>query len=301
MNIKFNKLDSFFLIDGSYYFYKAYYALPTLTNSKGEPTGAIYGVLNMLDNFLQSYNPKYMLVVFDAPEKNFRHKLFTQYKSNRRSMPYSLQLQIKPLYNIIKAMGIPILVASGGVEADDIIGTLATEYIACQGGRVYIDSNDKDIAQLVTSNIFIINTSDNTLVGPSEVLQKYGVPPNLIIDLIALMGDYSDNIPGIPGVGIKTAQRLLTYIGNVKQIFSNLSKVAELSFPGVKNLTFKLEQYKEMVFLYRILATIKTDLPIKINYDKLIVNQPNMEEFIKLCKHYEFKNWMHKIQKNLCN
>lgn len=300
MKVNFNNLESFLLIDGTYYFYKAYYGLPALTNSIGEPTGAIYGVLNMLDNLLKNYHPKYMLVIFDSAEKTFRHKLFTPYKSNRRSMPYSLQLQIQPLYKIIKSMGIPIFLASGGVEADDIIGTLA-ESIACQGGTVYIDSNDKDIAQLVTSKIFVINTSDNTLIGPSEVWHKYGVPPNLIIDLIALMGDHSDNIPGVPGVGVKTAQKLLNYIGNINQIFSNLSKVTKLSFPGVKNLAFKLEQSKNLVFLYRILATIKTNLPIKINYDQLIVNPPNLEEFLTWCKHYEFTNWIHKIKKDFCN
>lgn len=292
---KFNNLDSVFLIDGTSYFYKAYYALPNLTNSIGEPTGAIYGVLNMLNNFLQHYHPQYMLVIFDAAEKNFRHKLFPQYKLHRQSMPKALQLQIKPLYSIIQAMGIPILVAAEGVEADDIIGSLA-QNIEQQGGRVFIDSNDKDIAQLVTSNIVIINTSNNRIIGPLEVFDKYGVHPNLIIDLIALMGDYADNIPGVPGVGIKTAQKLLTYMGNLNQIFSNLPKVSELYFPGAKSLAFKLEQYKEMVFLYRILVTIKTNVPIKIDNDKLIVTKPNLKEFLNLCKHYEFKNWIQKIK-----
>ncbi|WWO95272.1 MAG: 5'-3' exonuclease H3TH domain-containing protein [Candidatus Dasytiphilus stammeri] len=298
MNI--NKLNSCFLIDGTFYVYKAYYALPALTNSLGEPTGAIYGVLNMLNNILENYNPKYMLVVFDAPQKTFRHKLFPQYKSHRLSMPNSLQLQIQPLYNIIKAMGIPILIAQGGVEADDIIGSLA-QSIELQGGTVFIDSNDKDIAQLVTSNIRVINTSNNTILGPLEVWKKYGVPPNLMIDLIALMGDSSDNIPGIPGIGIKTAQKLLTYIGNLNKIFSNLRKVAELSFPRAKSLALKLEKSKDIVFLYRILATINTNIPIQMNYNELRVTKPNRNQFLRLCQYYEFKNWIHKIKKDLCN
>lgn len=300
MDISSHITNPVFLIDGTYFFYKAYYALPALTNSMGEPTGAIYGVLNMLNNLLQVYNPKYMLVVFDASKNTFRHKLFTEYKSHRLPMPYGLQLQIEPLYSIIKALGIPIWVASKEVEADDIIGSLA-KHIEQQGGKVFIESNDKDIAQLVTSNIILINTSNNTVMGPSEVVYKYGVPPNLIIDLIALMGDSSDNIPGVPGIGIKTAQKLLTYIGNVNEIFSNLAKISQLSLPGVKSLISRLQKYKSMVFLYRLLATIKTNLKIKMHYDELIITKPHREELLRLCERYELKKWIHKIKTTSIN
>lgn len=192
------------LVDGSSYLYRAYHAFPPLTNSAGEPTGAMYGVLNMLRSLLLQYQPSHVAVVFDAKGKTFRDDLFAEYKSHRPPMPDDLRAQIEPLHNMVKAMGLPLLVTPG-VEADDVIGTLALEAEKA-GHAVLISTGDKDMAQLVTPNVTLINTMNNTILGPQEVCDKYGIPPELIIDFLALMGDSSDNIPGVPGVG-KTAGR----------------------------------------------------------------------------------------------
>lgn len=183
------------LVDGSSYLYRAYHAFPPLTNSAGEPTGAMYGVLNMLRSLILQYQPTHAAVVFDAKGKTFRDELFEHYKSHRPPMPDDLRAQIEPLHAMVKAMGLPLLAVSG-VEADDVIGTLARE--AEKVGRpVLISTGDKDMAQLVTQNITLINTMTNMILGPDEVVNKYGVPPELIIDFTALMGDSSDNIPGV--------------------------------------------------------------------------------------------------------
>lgn len=191
-------------VDGSSYLYRAYHAFPPLTNSAGEPTGAMYGVLNMLRSLLLQYQPSHVAVVFDAKGKTFRDDLFAEYKSHRPPMPDDLRAQIEPLHNMVKAMGLPLLVTPG-VEADDVIGTLALEAEKA-GHAVLISTGDKDMAQLVTPNVTLINTMNNTILGPQEVCDKYGIPPELIIDFTALMGDSSDNIPGVPGVGEKTAR-----------------------------------------------------------------------------------------------
>ncbi|MDN6834341.1 MAG: DNA polymerase I, partial [Enterobacterales bacterium] len=214
------------LVDGSSYLYRAYHAFPPLTNRAGEPTGAMYGVLNMLRSLMLQYQPSHVAVVFDAKGKTFRDELFAEYKSHRPPMPDDLREQIEPLHKMVQAVGLPLLAVSG-VEADDVIGTLA-QAAEKAGRHVLISTGDKDMAQLVTPNITLINTMNNTILGPQEVCEKYGVPPELIIDFLALMGDSSDNIPGVPGVGEKTAQALLQGIGSLKQIYSDLDKVATL-------------------------------------------------------------------------
>ena len=226
------------LVDGSSYLYRAYHAFPPLTNSAGDPTGAMYGVLNMLRSLILQYQPTHAAVVFDAKGKTFRDELFEHYKSHRPPMPDDLRAQIEPLHEMVKAMGLPLLAVSG-VEADDVIGTLARE--AEKAGRpVLISTGDKDMAQLVTPGITLINTMTNTVLGPEEVVTKYGVPPELIIDFLALMGDSSDNIPGVPGVGEKTAQALLQGLGGLDTLYAEPEKIAELSFRGAKNMAAKL-------------------------------------------------------------
>ncbi|WP_336798250.1 DNA polymerase I [Erwinia aphidicola] len=278
------------LVDGSSYLYRAYHAFPPLTNSAGEPTGAMYGVLNMLRSLLLQYKPSHVAVVFDAKGKTFRDELFEAYKSHRPPMPDDLRAQIEPLHTMVKAMGLPLLAISG-VEADDVIGTLA---LAAEkmGKPVLISTGDKDMAQLVSPNITLINTMNNAILGPDEVEEKYGIPPSLIIDFLALMGDSSDNIPGVAGVGEKTAQALLQGLGGVKDIYDNLDKVATLTFRGAKTMAAKLEQNKEMAFLSYQLATIKTDVELELTCDKLTVEEPAVEELLGLFKHYEFKRWI---------
>lgn len=278
------------LVDGSSYLYRAYHAFPPLTNSAGEPTGAMYGVLNMLRSLLLQYKPSHVAVVFDAKGKTFRDELFEAYKSHRPPMPDDLRAQIEPLHTMVKAMGLPLLAISG-VEADDVIGTLA---LAAEkmGKPVLISTGDKDMAQLVSPNITLINTMNNAILGPDEVEEKYGIPPSLIIDFLALMGDSSDNIPGVAGVGEKTAQALLQGLGGVKDIYDNLDKVATLTFRGAKTMAAKLEQNKEMAFLSYQLATIKIDVELELTCDKLTVEEPAVEELLGLFKHYEFKRWI---------
>lgn len=282
------------LVDGSSYLYRAYHAFPPLTNRAGEPTGAMYGVLNMLRSLILQYQPTHAAVVFDAKGKTFRDELFEDYKSHRPPMPDDLRAQIEPLHTMVKAMGLPLLAVSG-VEADDVIGTLARE--AEKAGRpVLISTGDKDMAQLVTPGITLINTMTNTILGPDEVVTKYGVPPELIIDFLALMGDSSDNIPGVPGVGEKTAQALLQGLGGLDTLYGEPEKIAGLTFRGAKTMAAKLEQNKDLAYLSYKLATIKTDVELELGCEQLIIAEPAADELLTLFKKYEFKRWITDVE-----
>lgn len=282
------------LVDGSSYLYRAYHAFPPLTNSAGEPTGAMYGVLNMLRSLLLQYQPSHVAVVFDAKGKTFRDELFAEYKSHRPPMPDDLRAQIEPLHKMVKAMGLPLLVTPG-VEADDVIGTLALEAEKA-GHAVLISTGDKDMAQLVTPNVTLINTMNNTILGPQEVCDKYGIPPELIIDFLALMGDSSDNIPGVPGVGEKTAQALLQGLGGLDVLYANLDSIATLSFRGAKTMAAKLEQNKEVAYLSYKLATIKTDVELDLTCADLEVSALDVDVLQQLFKQYEFKRWLADVE-----
>ncbi|MEM8051102.1 DNA polymerase I [Morganella morganii] len=282
------------LVDGSSYLYRAYHAFPPLTNSAGQPTGAMYGVLNMLRSLIMQYEPSHVAVVFDAKGKTFRDELFEAYKSHRPPMPDDLREQIAPLHDMVVAMGMPLLSVSG-VEADDVIGTLAKQ-AAAEGRAVLISTGDKDMAQLVTPDITLINTMNNTILGPEEVETKYGVPPSLIIDYLALMGDSSDNIPGVPGVGEKTAQALLQGLGSLNDIYADLDKIAGLSFRGAKTLAPKMETNKEMAYLSYTLATIKTDVELDCTWDSLVLTEPDLDKLHALFTQYEFKRWISDLE-----
>lgn len=286
--------NSFVLVDGSSYLYRAFHAFPPLTNRNGEPTGAMYGVMNMLRSLVAQSSPSHIAVVFDAKGKTFRDELFAEYKSHRPPMPDDLRAQIEPLHQMVKAMGFPLLVVPG-VEADDVIGTLA-KAAAAKGRDVLISTGDKDMAQLVTPQITLINTMNNTLLGPQEVCDKYGVPPELIIDFLALMGDSSDNIPGVPGVGEKTAQALLQGIGSISSIYSQLDKIAELSFRGAKTMAAKLEQHKDAAYLSYQLATIKTDVELDVTEESLTLGEPDLDLLRDLFARYEFKRWLAELE-----
>ncbi|MFP1763918.1 DNA polymerase I [Lonsdalea quercina] len=282
------------LVDGSSYLYRAYHAFPPLTNSAGEPTGAMYGVLNMLRSLLLQYHPSHVAVVFDAKGKTFRDELFEHYKSHRPPMPDDLRAQIEPLHKMVRAMGLPLLAVSG-VEADDVIGTLAQQ-AELNSTPVLISTGDKDMAQLVTPNVTLINTMNNAILGPQEVCDKYGIPPELIIDFLALMGDASDNIPGVPGIGEKTAQALLQGLGGLDTLYANLDKIADLSFRGAKTMAAKLEQHKEVAYLSYQLATIKTDVELELSCEQLAVTEPQVDELSELFRHYEFRRWQVELE-----
>jgi DNA polymerase-1 len=244
------------LIDGSSYLYRAFFALPPLTNSKGVPTGAIYGVLNMLSKFVRDFAPPHIGVVFDAPGKTFRDDLFAEYKAHRAPMPDDLRSQTEPLLAAVEALGLPVL-RIAGVEADDVIGTLACR-AAARGQSVLISTGDKDMAQLVNEHITLINTMSNSVLDRAGVKAKFDVFPEQMIDYLALVGDSSDNIPGIDKVGPKTAAKWLNAYGTLDGLLAHVSEI-----PGKvgENLRAGLTTLE----LSRQLATIRTDLTLELD------------------------------------
>ena len=279
------------LVDGSSYLYRAFHALPPLTTSKGQPTGAVKGVLNMLKSLLKQYPGSPIAVVFDAKGPTFRDEMFEQYKSHRPPMPDDLRAQIEPLHAAVRALGLPLLCVDG-VEADDVIGTLARQS-ADAGRAVVISTGDKDMAQLVDEHITLVNTMTSTVMDIQGVHDKFGIGPELIIDYLALMGDKVDNIPGVPGVGEKTALGLLTGVGGgLDVIYNSLDKVPELPIRGAKKLPEKLEEHKEMAYLSYQLATIKLDVPLEVQVDALQPSPVNREALIELYREMEFKTWL---------
>ena len=279
------------LVDGSSYLYRAFHALPPLTTSNGQPTGAVKGVLNMLKRLMKDYPDSPMAVVFDAPGKTFRDELYSDYKAHRPPMPDDLRSQIEPLHACVKALGLPLLCIEG-VEADDVIGTLAHQ--ATQAGRdAVISTGDKDMAQLVNGHITLVNTMKEETLDEAGVEEKFGLPPALIIDFLALMGDKVDNIPGVPGVGEKTAIGLLQGMGGgLDTIYGDLERVTTLSFRGAKTLPKKLEEHREQAFLSYQLATIKTDCDLPVGLDDLDIAHPDREALVELYKEMEFKQWL---------
>ena len=281
------------LVDGSSYLFRAYHAPPHLTNSRGEATGAIYGVVNMLKSLLKRYQPEQMAVVFDAKGPTFRNELYADYKAHRPPMPDDLRSQIEPLHQIIRAMGLPLLCVSG-VEADDVIGTLARAASAA-GRETVISTGDKDMAQLVDQHVTLINTMTDTVLDPAGVEAKFGVPPTLIIDYLALVGDKSDNIPGLPGVGDKTATAMLQGVGGVSALLAQPEKLAELSFRGAKTMAEKLLAHQEQVELSYQLATIKTDVELPYQLDDLAIQPLDTTALAELYKACEFNRWLKEL------
>ncbi|UBR51199.1 DNA polymerase I [Halomonas sp. FeN2] len=279
------------LVDGSSYLYRAFHALPPLTTSNGQPTGAVKGVLNMLKRLIKDYPESPMAVVFDAPGKTFRDELYSDYKAHRPPMPDDLRSQIAPLHACVKALGLPLLCIEG-VEADDVIGTLA--HHATQAGRdAVISTGDKDMAQLVNAHITLVNTMKDETLDEAGVEEKFGLPPALIIDFLALMGDKVDNIPGVPGVGEKTAIGLLQGMGGgLETIYGDLERVKTLTFRGAKTLPKKLEEHREQAFLSYQLATIKVDCELPVGLDDLDIAHPDREALVTLYKEMEFRQWL---------
>ncbi len=287
------------LVDGSSYLFRAYHAPPHLTNSKGEATGAIYGVVNMLKSLLKQFDPSHMVVIFDAKGPTFRNDMYSEYKANRPPMPDDLRSQIAPLHAIIKAMGLP-LVSIEGVEADDVIGTYAK--IATEQKRdVLISTGDKDMAQLVNEHVTLINTMTSTVLDEAGVKDKFGIGPELIIDFLALMGDKVDNIPGVPGVGEKTALAMLQGIGSITDLYKQLDDIAPLGFRGSKTMAKKLTEHEEMLKLSYELATIKTDVELDEDLDKLRLGEPNKDELIALYGECEFRRWLAELLESGAN
>lgn len=286
--------NPFILVDGSSYLFRAFYAPPHITTSAGEPTGAIFGVVNMLRSLIKKYKPSHMAVVFDAKGKTFRNDMYKEYKANRPPMPDDLRSQIAPLHAIVKALGLPLLCIDD-VEADDVIGTLAQQ--AGKHGRfTLISTGDKDMAQLVNEHVMLINTMTNTLLDEAGVKDKFGVEPNQIIDYLALMGDSSDNIPGLPKVGEKTALAMLQGMQSIDAMYEAPEKVAELGFRGAKTMPEKLREHKDILLLSRELATIKLDVDLDgVKPETLKIQPADRDKLVELYTELEFKRWLDEL------
>lgn len=278
-----NKNQKLILVDGSSYLFRAYHAMPEFSNSKGEPCGAIYGVVNMIKRLQQDFPGSLIVLVFDAKGKTFRNDLYPEYKANRPPMPEDLAGQIQPLHDVLQAMGFPLLVVPG-VEADDVIGTLALKATEAQIETV-ISTGDKDMAQLVNEHVSLVNTMTETFSDEKGVLEKFGVPPNLIIDYLALVGDKSDNIPGVPKVGPKTAVKWLNLYGSMQGIIEHAD---EIKGKVGENLRANLAQLP----LSYELATIKCDVGLDCSLDDLAMKPVDQETLIELFTHYEFRTWL---------
>ncbi len=278
------------LVDGSSYLFRAFHALPPLTNSKGLNTGAIKGVIGMIRKLAADYPDGQLVVIFDAKGPTFRNDIYDQYKANRPPMPDELREQIAPIHQIIEAMGLPLLCVEG-VEADDVIGTLAQQASAV-GRDVVVSTGDKDMAQLVNEHVTLVNTMNNTVMDRDGVIEKFGIPPELIIDLLALMGDKVDNIPGVAGVGEKTALALLQGLGSLDSIYQQLDKVPALDVRGAKSLAQKLEDQRDAAALSYTLATIKLDCNLPLAPEDMQSTKPDTGRLADLFRDLEFKGWL---------
>lgn len=286
----------FVLVDGSSYLYRAFHAMfkADLRNSAGDPTGAVRGVTAMLRRLLADYPSSPIAVIFDAKGKTFRDELFEDYKAQRPPMPDDLRSQVQPIHDIIKAMGLPLLVIDG-VEADDVIGTLAQQ-ATHKGLDVVISTGDKDMAQLVNQHVTLVNTMTETTLDIEGVKEKFGLPPELIIDFLALMGDKVDNIPGVPGVGEKTALALIQNLGSINDIYQDLEAVRTLDFRGAKKMPEKLAENKDMAELSYLLATIKCDVELDIEIEDIKNAEQDTESLLALFKQMEFRSWISELQ-----
>jgi DNA polymerase-1 len=278
--------QTLYLIDGSSYLYRAFHALPPLTNASGAPTGAVYGVVNMLNKFLSETEPEHIAVLFDARGKTFRDEIFAEYKAQRPKMPDDLAVQIEPLHSTVEALGLPIIQVPG-VEADDVIGTLCAEAQKL-GWNTVVSTIDKDMAQLVADDVRLVNTMFNTELDRDGVVAKFGVQPEQIVDYLALVGDTSDNIPGVPGVGAKSAAGLLTTFGDLDGIYANLDNLAEAKVRGAKRIADKLTEHKDDAYLSRRLATIDCALELETEPAALKRRAPDVKTLRELYTKLEF-------------
>lgn len=276
----------FALIDGSSYLYRAFHALPPLTTTHGEPTGAMYGVINMIRKLINDYDPQYCVVVFDPKGKTTRDYVYAEYKAHRPPMPDDLQKQIKPLHDIIKAMGLPLIMIDG-VEADDVIASIAKQ-ARQEKMRVIISTGDKDMAQIVDENITLVNTMNNSILDQKGVVEKFGVPPERIIDYLALVGDTADNVPGVPSVGPKTAVKWLAEYGTLDNIIKNADNISGKVGESLRNNLSILPLSKQLV-------TLDSDVSLNMLLEDLKRKPMDEQKLIELFKQFEFKSWLNEL------
>ena len=252
--------NTLYLVDGSSYIYRAYFAIRHLSSPSGQPTNAIYGFVQMLLKLIKDHQPQHLAVIFDAGRITFRNDIYPDYKANRASMPDDLRAQVGPIRDIVRAFNIPALELEG-FEADDIIGALAQEY-SSRGGQVVVVTGDKDLMQIVTERVTLLDTMKGKESGVAEVLERFGVVPVLVPDILGLAGDSSDNIPGVPGIGEKTAIKLLQEFGTLDELLERAGEVKG------KNGE-KLREFREQALLSRRLATIECNVPIHVSDEEL--------------------------------
>lgn len=278
-----NKSKPLILVDGSSYLYRAFHAMPSLSNSKGEPTGAIYGVINMVRRLLKDYEPELIAIVFDAKGKTFRDELYPEYKAHRPPMPQELHAQIGPLHQILAAMGLPILTIEG-VEADDVIGTLTAEATRHKTD-VIVSTGDKDIAQLVNEHVTLVNTMTDTVLDEQGVVEKFGVPPNRIIDYLTLIGDTVDNVPGVPKVGPKTAVKWLQTYDSLDGVVAHVNEITG-------KVGEHLREALPILPLSKQLVTIRCDVALPMHFTELKLSPPDLPQLVDLYKRFELKTWL---------
>tara|TARA_R110002072_G_scaffold21902_5_gene77187 strand:+ start:17024 stop:19765 length:2742 start_codon:yes stop_codon:yes gene_type:complete len=277
------------LIDGSYYLFRAYHAIRDLTNAQGEPTNAIYGVINMMQKHLTEGGPDYFAIIFDAKGKTFRNDLYADYKANRPPMPDDLVCQIQPLHDLIRAMGVPLLMIDG-VEADDVIATLSRQ-AASKGIKTVVSTGDKDLAQMVNDRIHLINTMSNSYLDPAGVEEKFGIPPELIIDYLSLMGDTADNVPGVPKVGPKTAVKWLKQYGSLDEI---ISRAGEIKGKVGENL----REFMPQLPLSRELVTLKYDVELDFTPEELVITAPDNSALKEMYQRWNFRTLLSQLEEN---
>jgi len=270
-----------FLVDGNSYLYRAFYATPHLSNSKGMPTNAVYAVISMIKKLLNSENPDTLVIVFDSKAPSFREEISKAYKAQRPPMPDNLSIQIPYVKKVIEAMGIPILEMEG-FEADDIIGTIVNGLKEHNDLETYIVTSDKDMIQLLSEKVFIYDSMKNQLIGRKEAEEKFGVKPSLMVDYLALCGDTSDNIPGVPGIGDKTARELINSLGSIDAIYENIQEVKR---PSVRE---KLMTGKDLALMSRQLATIRLDVPVDVSLSSLENRAQDLQELRRIYRELEF-------------
>jgi len=268
-----------YLVDGSSYIYRAYYAIRHLSSPSGQPTNAIYGFIQMLLKLLKDHQPRHVAVVFDAGRVTFRNDIYPDYKANRAAMPDDLRTQVGPIREVVRAFNIPALELAG-YEADDIIGALAARHSAA-GGRVVVVTGDKDLMQIVTERVTLLDTMKAKTSGIAEVIERFGVPPVLVPDILGLAGDSSDNIPGVPGIGEKTAAKLIQEFGSLDQL---LERAAEVKGKNGE----KLREFRDQALLSRRLATIELNVPLEVSAKDLLASDPDTPVLNAFFKKYGF-------------
>ncbi|MGP1679685.1 MAG: 5'-3' exonuclease H3TH domain-containing protein, partial [Burkholderiales bacterium] len=276
-------MKTLLLVDGSSYLYRAFHALPDLRNARGEPTGAIYGVLNMLRRLAADYKPDYLACVFDAKGKTFRDEWYAEYKAHRPPMPEDLVRQIEPLHEAVAALGWPLLMIDG-VEADDVIGTLARQAAAAGMGCV-VSTGDKDLTQLVNERVTLINTMTNERLDEAGVEAKFGVPPNLILDYLTLVGDSVDNVPGVDKVGPKTAVKWLSKYGSLDGVVAHAQEIGGVVGENLRRALPWLPQAKKLLTVY-------CDVPLPVKPEDLLPQPQGEAELAGLFQRFGFKSWL---------